>query len=431
MSTFQLVVTGIFGIAAVVATAVFALANFGGDTRYLVFLELWGSVDEKVMEGWLEENFSDHPELRVNYKYIPERRFDEELLEAMSLGRGPDMALISQDQVTRHEKRIVRIPFSHYSERDFRDIFTQAGEVFMDQKEGFIYGLPVLVDPLVMYWNRTFTRASGYPRPPVRWGDFADFVTDNVRQERRDIVVSAAGLGEYDNIEHSKAILSTLIFQAGGKIIDGRPENFKVNLSDRFNMPVRPAESALLFYTDFSDPGRLIYTWNRRMPNSFNVFVDEKMVVYFGMSSDYARIKEANPFLDFDVALVPENESGLTSSYSNVTGLVIMRSTKNFPAALRAIDHMASGNSLNMLSASLQGIPPSRNDLLVRPDTERFQLPVFYEAARRSFSWVDPFPERTDEIFSEMVVTVVDRDSEVFDAVERARRQLESSLRDL
>ena len=432
MSTFQLVTMLVFGSAAVIATGVFALGSFGDDSRNLVVLELWGSMDKALVDTWLMENFEGNPDLKVNYRYISKGRFDEQLLESMSMGRGPDMAIMTQDQIQRHRQRIVGIPFTYFSEREFRDTFTQSTEVFMNRKGGFIYGMPILVDPLVMYWNRSLIRPSGYPRPPVRWSEFSDFVLDNVKQERRNILISAVALGEYRNVDNAKAILSTLIFQAGGKIIDGTSGDFKVLFSDRFGQSIRPAESALLFYTDFSDPRRLFYTWNRQLPGSFRSFANEKLVVYFGMASDLKRLKEVNPFLDIDLAIVPENEKGVSASYSNVTGVVIMRSTKNFPASFNAISQMTSNGSLRRLSGHLQGVPPSRNDLLFNPGREQdFLAPVFYEAARKSFGWMDPFPNQTEMILLEAVEAIVDRESEVSDVIHRTQRRLRSLVRGL
>ena len=429
MSTFQIVLMTSFGVAAVMAVAVFALGSFGpggGPAK----VHLWGSMEERLVSDWIEKTFEENEELVVEYRYIPIERFDRELLEAMAMGQGPDLVLISQDQIVEHNRRILTISFSSFSERQFRDTFVQAGEVFLNREEKYSYGFPVLIDPVVMYWNRDLVRESGYIRPPERWGDFPEFVSGTVRKQGTEINRSSVALGEYENIEHSKEILSTLILQAGGGIIKKDTGRFTAIINERTDKPVKPAVMSLLFYTEFSNPEKSAYSWNRDLNNSLKSFIDENLVVYFGTASDVVRIREQNPYLDFDVATVPENDEGRSVSNSNVLGLAIMKSTRNTHASFSVLSSLTSSQSLKILSDSLNGVPPSRSDMLSSSPGEPFYRPVFYRAARSSLSWVDPSPKNVDSILQKMVEDVVDREVKVTEAVERAHMEIYNLLKD-
>ena len=431
MTTFQIVLMAVFGAAAIGAVILFAVGGRTGEMLNTTKLELWGSLEAPVVDDWLKKNFESNSQLEVNYTYIQKERFNQRLWQAEALGKAPDIILISQDQIKPNEELILTVPFDVFTERDFRDTFVDAGDVFLNRSGGFIYGFPVLVDPLVMYSNRSHIRESGYVRAPSRWIDFGDFVVDSVKRERNNIKRYSVALGEYENIEHAKAIVSTLIFQAGGQILSGEITEQEATIKDSFNQPISPAVSSLLFFTDFSDRDKSVYTWNREADNSFRAFLNEKLSVYFGLTSDLKRIKENNPFLDFDVALVPENKDGRSFSYSEVLGLSVLKSGNNHPESLSAIYQLMTASSLKELSFNYKGVPPSRSDLLSNPSKDNFYISIFYEAARKSMSWSDPSSGEIDGVLKEMVESVVDRLYEADATINRANSQINSVLRSL
>ncbi|MGM0629330.1 MAG: hypothetical protein ACQESA_02800 [Patescibacteria group bacterium] len=239
MSTFQLVVMIAFGAFAVGAVAMFAIGGLGGDEADSnINVTLWGTMDRRIAEEWLRGNFEDNDNVNVVYKYVNEENFDNELIDKMSLERGPDMVLISQDRLIRHRERLMKIPYDFYSENQFMSDYPQVAEVFLNKKEGYSYGFPVLIDPVVMYWNRSFVRNAGYTRPPDRWSNLKDFIQDSIKKAGNKIERSPIALGGYENIEHSKAILSTLVFQSGGGIVEGEVNNLKSVFNKEFNRSI-------------------------------------------------------------------------------------------------------------------------------------------------------------------------------------------------
>ncbi|MFP4022770.1 MAG: hypothetical protein ACLFTS_02905, partial [Candidatus Paceibacterota bacterium] len=142
MSTFQLVLMGVFGGAAVLAIGIFAMGGLDDDSKATVKLSLWGTLDEDVAQNWIETALPEGSNIGVDYKEIRSDDFDQKLLRAVATDSGPDMVMMSQDQIAEHQDIIRSIPFEKFPEREFRDSFVQAGEVFMNKEEKKHYGLP-------------------------------------------------------------------------------------------------------------------------------------------------------------------------------------------------------------------------------------------------------------------------------------------------
>ena len=432
MSTFQLALLIFFGSSAVVMTIVLAFFQESSKSSSIkLTLEMWGVIsDVEVVENWIENVLPEKEGVAVSYRYIPIENFYRIFLESHARGQSPDILLISHDQIFPKRDWIYKIPFDFFPERQFRDTFAPVTEVFIDRNEGLVYGLPVLIDPLVMYWNRQLVRQTGIIRPPNRWSDFNDFTQKTVRREGGKITMSSVALGEYQNIEHAKEIISTLIFQAGGGVLCGDVSELKSCINEKYGFAIKPAISSMLFYMDFSDADRSSYSWDKSMSNSLRAFTDESLIVYFGLASDVRKIKKMNPFLDFDVALVPENENDSPVSYGRVYGLALVEKSRNskLSDAYAAVLNLASAPALKKLSEDLNGFPPSRNDLLYHPPEKFFYAPVFYDSARKSFSWINPDRQTMDNIFMEMIKSIASRELDVNRAITRANSQIKSNL---
>ena len=64
---------------------------------------------------------------------------------------------------------------------------------------------------------------------------------------------------------------------------------------------VRVGESVLRFYTQFADPAKETYSWNKTFQNDKNAFISGKLAFYFGYASEYKDIQQKNPNLRFDI----------------------------------------------------------------------------------------------------------------------------------
>ena len=152
------------------------------------------------------------------YREIQESKFDGELVEALASGVGPDAVVISHDLVTKHSNKIFPIPFTTFSERNFSDTFIGEASLLYSSL-GFL-GIPIGVDPLIMYWNRDMFASAGVSMPPRYWDEVLKVVPYlSEKDSSVNISRSAIALGDFGNINNAKEIISSMALQSGLSIV--------------------------------------------------------------------------------------------------------------------------------------------------------------------------------------------------------------------
>src|SRR3989344_5034520 len=180
---------------------------------------IWGPLPESVMARAAETlNSAKAGSIKIKYQQIPAEEFEERLTNALADGTGPDAVLMTEDLLYTNRKRLTLISYNAFSERAFKDTFIEAAEVLLTDNGA--YGLPFLADPLVMYWNRDILASAGVALPPKTWEQALGLVPAITEvKDDKTIKRSAIGLGDFANINHSKAILSALMMQAGSRMV--------------------------------------------------------------------------------------------------------------------------------------------------------------------------------------------------------------------
>jgi len=432
-STFKLVITGVF--------VAFALVGFLGFSGFIPLpggggkdgpalkgeIEVWGTFPQGMMNKMFEDIFRGEEDLRVSYTEKHESSLDRAFVEALASGVGPDIIFLPQDLILRHSDKIFPLPLESLSERQFRDTFIAEGEMYLTEFGSL--SLPVVVDPLVMYWNRSTLASSGIVREPAVWDEFFELAPKLTQRDNAgDIVQSAVALGEYQNITNAKELISALILQTGSGIV----ERINGELSSTFaakntETDIRPAELALIFYTQFSHPSKPTYSWNRSLPSSQDMFVAGDLAIYFGFASEFDDIRKLNPHLDFDVASLPQVRGDASKkTFGRMSGISIVKTSDNidvaFGTALMLIDPVVVAT----LSEEV-GLPPARRDLLGKVPSNPYGA-VFYESALISDAWLDPDPAETDTIFREMMSDIISGRRRISEAASTAGGKLQKLL---
>lgn len=436
MNTFQLFVTGAFIFFLIAGVLIFAgVGGFGGKKDRIGPVVIWGTYDERVINNVIEDLAIDDNRLDdVSYVEKDPRSFNEELVEALASGSGPDLFFLKQDNVLRHRDKIQTIPYDVMSEREFRDTFIEEGELFLN--DSGITALPFIIDPMVMYWNRNHYANSGIAQPPQFWDEFLPISMDGELTKRGEtgaILLSALAMGEYQNIAHSKELLSTLIMQAGSRIVavdSSREDNGNIisQLDLRIDGGQTPAENALRFYTDFANSVKSVYSWNRSLPEARSAFVGEKLATYFGFASELQSIREQNPNLNFDVALIPQvRNSNINVSFGSMVGLAVPKASQNINGAVSVAFILTSSDAISMISDAVS-LAPIRRDLLATRPTDPFKS-IFADATLQSRAWLDPDTKKTEDIFKNMIESVISGRSRISDAIQTADTELGNLLR--
>ncbi|HVU06369.1 MAG TPA: extracellular solute-binding protein [Candidatus Paceibacterota bacterium] len=425
MSRFQLIFTGILVILGIGGVVAFAVSK-NNSSQGPAAVVMWGSLGQDAVQAFLNKVAPDHQDtLNVSYVYKSPATFESDLVAALARGAGPDMVLLPQDLILKQNDKFYVIPFDSYSERTFKDSFIQEGELFLN-KDGIV-GLPFSIDPLVMYWNRDMFSDAGVSQPPVSWAQFFDLAPKLTTKASNGVITqSAIAFGEARNVTHFKDVLSLLSIQAGTPIVAYDAQG---NLASVFNSRGKglvPAEEALSYYTEFSNPLKSSYSWNRSLANDRTSFIAGTLAVYFGSASELRGLRSANPNLNFDVAMVPQTE-GKKATFGAMNAIAILKSSKNIAASFVAAATLTS-QALDTEWAAASGYPPVHRALLSKTPGDAYNA-VFYQSALVSSGWLDPNREATTEIFGQLIENVTSGKLRVSESVNQATQEIGTLLR--
>lgn len=432
-SPFQLILLVVAAVAIVGGVLLFAF-NRRESSRASELVTIWGTMPSvdfiAVVDNLLER---DRKAVNVQYQQFPVETFEKQLVEQLAAGTGPDLILLPQDLIVRHQNKLLPIPYEFYPERSFKDVFIEEGELYLSDTG--VLGVPFTVDPLVMYWNRSLFTRAGFSEPPREWSKLLEIIPQlTVKDSTLAVTKAGVALGEFRNIDNAKEIFTALLLQAGNPVIikikeEGQEEyKYESILGERLGYATRPAEAALNFYTQFSNPSKAVYSWNRSLPSSAEMFVAGDLAIYFGFASEFDEIRKKNPNLNFDVAVLPESGNGAISTYGKMQAFSIIKTTDNFEAAFNTIVRMTEPQTLAFLSDHLL-LPPVRRDLL-NGTADNAIMTVFYNSALRSKGIYDLNPEETNKILQDMVESYITGRTRGLEAINEADNLLQDLILD-
>lgn len=426
MSKFQVIIIGVFSLMIIVSVIIFARYKGAGSDS--IEVTIWGTIPETDFGRIIEKTtLFNNKLIKVSYVKKDENSFDDMFVEALAAGGGPDLFLLPHNKIIKQKNKINLIPYKSFSERSFKDLFIEGSEIYLDPNG--IIALPFMIDPLVMYWNRSIFNDAKITNPPKYWDQFYS-LAENISKKDGALNISRSlvSFGEYRNVTNAKEILSTLMMQAGTPIVERDINGARSVMADSFNKSIIPGEAAVNFYTEFSNPVKPFYSWNRSMPSSATYFLSGDMALYFGFSSEIFEIQKKNPNLNFDVAPVPTSrEGGVNTSMAKFYGLAISRGSKNPSGAFVVASILTSAQGIAAVTEILD-LPPVRRDLLSEKPTDAYRS-VFYDSAIRSKAWLDPNPTASDDIFARMIDSITSGRERTSAAVIKASRELTELLK--
>lgn len=426
---FQIALLAFFALMGIVSLVF--LASFEGfmsteEQKYGERVVIWGPFDRGVMDDlFIEIGRDDDAFTVVEYVEKDLRTFEEEFVNAVAEGRGPDVVILPHEELVTFRTKLLPIPYETFSARDFRDRYIDGTEIFA-RPDG-LYAIPIAVDPLVMFWNRDVFSENGFSVPPGTWEAIVGSVVPSITEVSvgGSIVQSAIAFGEYVNVTYAKEMLLTLMMQSGSRLVEETEQGYQVALNEAVIENTQPpATAAVQFYTNFSNAGSALYTWNRSMGSDHTAFLGGDVALYFGFASEIDRMREGNPNLNFDVAALPQGASATVKrGYGTFYGAAIVRTSKNPSGAYAAVSTLTQNDIITSLTNSLSLIPVSRT--LLAEGTDDPYRQIAFNAALIARGWLDPDPEESDVVFEQMIDDVVSGRQRVVDAVSDAVRRLE------
>lgn len=409
ISLFQGVLLGIFGLGAVIGLVVFATyTSSGGSSSQIGDVTVWGTLPKDGIDAALTEITKTDASLKgITYVQKDPASIQSDLTSAIAVGNPPDLVLISQEQVLPLAKFLTPIPLSTLSARTFTSAFTNEAQLFTAPNGSGYYGVPYLVDPLVLFTNRTILASDGIAKPPATWEALTGLVPSVAQlSSSQKIIRGLIALGTYANVHNAGAILSALFQQTGVPITTVSSNGVRsadLGISGTGGVP--PGQAVLRFYTQFADSSKVSYTWNPSLPDSQSAFLAGDLALYLGFASEARFLRQANPNLDFDMAPLPQPATAtLKSTYGRVYAFAVPRGAANSAGGYQAAV-LLSNAAEQAASAVATGLAPASLTVLGQAPSDPFAA-VAYKSALYARGWLSPSPADTDRVFSGMISDV-------------------------
>lgn len=401
MSLFKVAVLGLFGLGALIGLFVFATYTSTSNSNSIGSVIIWGTLPRDDVTAALAVITRAQTTLKsVSYIEKNPATLPSELASAIATGAAPDLVFASQEQLLTLARFIAPLPPATLSARTFADTFVKAGEFFAAPQGVGYYGIPLLVDPLVLYSNRSILSSNGIPKPPATWEALIGLVPRvALLTSSRQITRGLIALGAYDNVHNARAIVSSLFLQTGVPI--SGYSNYGSLVADLGQKGAEPGTAVLGFYTQFSDSSKVSYTWNASLPDSQRAFLAGDLALYLGYASEARFLRSANPNLDFDVAPLPQPATAmLKSAYGLVYAMMIPNGAKNPGGAYQAAALLS--NTAGKELAESTGLAPAMLSALATPPPDPTAALAYAEALYTT-GWLSPAPRDTDAVFSGMI----------------------------
>jgi ABC-type glycerol-3-phosphate transport system substrate-binding protein len=433
-TSFQTILVGLFIASFIGAILIFAgVINVGGGSSTATpvgSVRVWGIYPQATMQSYLENFNIQNKTLSISYTQKAPETFRTELIEALASGTAPDIVMADSSQLFSFRDKLYTIPYTTYPERLYRDSFVDGAALFLT-KEG-VLASPLLVDPLVVYYNKDILAGKNYVTPPTTWTGLVQSLPLFIKKDARGVITQTAiGLGEWTNINHFKDILSALFLQTGNPIVSRDSASGMYQQALTTSAPGAtelPSVSALNFYTSFANQASGMFSWSRTLPSTLDMFLSGKSAFYIGRGSELFTIQARNPNLNFDVtALFQADDAIRPITYGSFSGVSIIKSSPNFTASYGALGVLTGKEFVEYLSGSMS-LPSARRDLLLTAQTNPY-VQVYFQAALSSFGWPDVDAVATENVFRDMIRKVNSGATNPSQSIYEASRDLQSIVR--
>ncbi len=388
-------------------------------------VDVWGTIPAEGINQMLSTLAPEKPIFsHIKYTYHSQDQFDSNLRDALADGNGPDLILVSHEDLANLRNRIEPVSYKDFPARDVKDRYLDGAQIFA-LSDG-LYAYPIAVDPIMMYWNKDNLTTKSFLTPPKTWEVLVNTMFPELieRADDRTIKHSVLAMGEYSNIRNSFGIISALLLQGGTKgVIESGSYSIQLHSSESGGGD--PLRAAADFYTRFSKPGNSLYSWNRSLPGDRQQFISGDLTFYFGYGSEAKEIERTNPNLSFDIAEIPQGEGAtVRRTYGKIYGLSLLKASDNVNGAAMAMQALATDAVADQIAISSNLVPAYRNSV-AKGSNDTYGR-VTYKSAAVAYGWLNPEINATNNIFKIMVEDINENRADVDRAVADVGNRLKS-----
>ncbi|TES95895.1 extracellular solute-binding protein [Patescibacteria group bacterium] len=390
-------------------------------------LTYWRLFDDRdTIQPIIDEYQKKNKNITITYKKFSYEDYERQAIDELAAGKGPDIWMIQNDWLPRHKDKLTPMPEEMMNTETYRTTFVDvATDDLVDDNR--IYGIPLTVDSLALFWNKDLFNKAGISQPPATWDDLIKDVSRLTKTRGNTVNQSAMALGTATNVSSAANILSWLMMQNGATMIDEAKNQaiFNARHKTEDGQAYYPGISALEFYTSFADPAKQTYSWNSSMLNSIDAFLNSKAAMVLAPSFQVKMLQvksqSKTPKLQFDVAPAPQIKDGITVNAATYFAEVVSKNCENPDAAWDFLTFLSDKENMQKYHEATQR-PPSRKDLVEGFANEQYYGVFSVQApSAKSFYKVDS--NGVDRIFVEMI-TSVNNGEKAKDAIDKAASEI-------
>jgi multiple sugar transport system substrate-binding protein len=385
--------------------------------------------DRSDVTSLIEAYQKARPNVKIKYVKKNIANYEGELINAIASGNSPDIFTVHNDWVPKHMDKMAPMPSGVMSERQYKDTFVDVA-AYDFVKDGKIYGIPLSVDVLALYYNKDILGSAGIFTPPTNWQEVRSAVEKITKQDNAgNFIRSGIAMGSSSNVNRAADILMLLMLQNGTIFYN---ENFT---AARFDQQIRlneqnynPGAIALAFFTQFAKQSNKSYTWSSKADNSVDAFAQGKLGMMLSYSYMLPTIKDKAPNLNWGVVGSPQADpNGLKVNFANYWGESVSKTSTKQEYAWDFLNFISQKDVLTNYYGKVKA-PSSRKDLLA-VQTNDVEIGVFAENAITAKSVYKKDPNQFESIMLKMIDDVVLKGSDPEDAVQAAVSQVNLMLR--
>ncbi|PKM87235.1 hypothetical protein CVU83_03230 [Candidatus Falkowbacteria bacterium HGW-Falkowbacteria-2] len=395
-----------------------------------------------------------HPNISITYRKLRYEEYETELLNALAEDRGPDILSIHNTWMPKYQNKLTPMPASitmaypveqgsikkevipqlqtvkSPSLKEIKDRFVDVvyGDVVMTDNQ--VYGLPLSVDTLALFYNRDLFNNAGIVEAPLYWNkEFQQNVKKLTRQDAvLGLVQSGIALGGGTNIERYSDILSILMMQNGATMMEGNRVLFHLLPQANKDNGYNPGLEALRFYIDFANPGKEVYSWNDELPNSIELFASGKLAMMFGYSYHVDTIKALAPKLNFSISKLPQIEgSPIEVNFANYWIETVSKKSK-YPN--EAWDFVLFATKEQQAKKYLEATgKPTALRSLVAEQRNSDEIGVFASQVLTAKSWYrGKNAQAAETAIAEMISTASENLEKIIDAINAGAAKVQQTV---
>lgn len=437
MKNFYLKTTVLLLLATIAITSGFRCRWISPSEKQLlepVELTWWGvSDDQEDFQEIINTYRQQHPNIQITFRTLRLEEYERELVNALAEDRGPDIISLHNTWISKHLSKLEPLPASTkmayqitqvslgvksetvIEVRDERSVTpADVRTLFVDVvgqdvvRENKVYALPLSVDTLVLYYNLDLLNNAGIPLPPTTWQQVQSNVKKLTYQDRTGkLTQGGIALGTSSNVERASDILGLLMMQNGAQMTNGKQVTFGVVPPGFPTQDYNPGPEAVRFYTEFADPTKEVYTWNKDFPNSLDSFAQGQVAMMLGYQYHQPLLEARRQGkLRYGIAPVPQIENQESVNYANYWVYGVSKKSKYINEAWNFLQYLTTKpeNAAQYLNTTLH---PTALRSLVQEQVNNPDLKVFASQVLTAKSWYQGnSPEGVESAFMNLIEQV-------------------------